>query len=186
MSTSTDKKPFSTYKMTSYKMTEQLEKEINRLKEELKEPVNRLELDKWIKEGELHEEHEEVQLFLKNRMNVLLSQEQIVRTGRNNINDGRKRITGRTFYSRPAKNNAKVGMKRHYKIPPREPRPPETITANIVIKPLDPTMFPTFADHTAQMLNDLDTAGLLNTVIGLNINCRIRRYQTTEYRLNPD
>ncbi|GBB96208.1 hypothetical protein RclHR1_02700010 [Rhizophagus clarus] len=64
--------------MTSYKMTEQLEKEINRLKEELKEPVNRLELDKWIKEGELHEEHEEVQLFLKNRMNVLLSQEQIV------------------------------------------------------------------------------------------------------------
>ncbi|UZO04345.1 uncharacterized protein OCT59_024732 [Rhizophagus irregularis] len=68
------------------------------------------------------------------------------------------------------------------KLPPRELQPPEVMTANIVINPLNPTVFPTLSEYTVQMLNDLNMAGLLNRVIGLSVNCKIRRFPIGENR----
>ena len=70
-------------------------------------------------------------------------------------------------------------------LPLRVPQPDE---GNIMIKQLDPIMFPTLSRCTAQMLNDLNTTGLLNRVIGLNVNCNIRKYQSIQrgaIRLDP-
>jgi hypothetical protein len=66
MSTSTDKKmaAYSTYKMTTYKMSKELEEKVKKLEEKLKASVNQTELAKWIEAGEPYEEHEEVLLFL--------------------------------------------------------------------------------------------------------------------------
>jgi hypothetical protein len=74
-------------------------------------------------------------------------------------------------------------------LPPRVPQPDEGTTANIMIKQLDPIMFPILSRYTAQMLNALNTTGLLNRVIGLNVNCNnIRKYQSIQrgaIRLDP-
>ena len=67
----------------------------------------------------------------------------------------------------------------------KEPLPPEVKTINIVVKLLDPTMFPIQAKNTKKMLNDLRTLGLLNDVIGLNIKGTVRKYNREEKKLYP-
>jgi hypothetical protein len=91
----------------------------------------------------------------------------------------------RLFTEVPGRPIRRPGRNAIIELPPREPRPPEVMTANIVINPLDPTMFPTLSGCTVRMSNDLNTAGILNRVIGLNVNCRIRRFQIGENRLHP-
>ncbi|CAG8616789.1 8570_t:CDS:2 [Rhizophagus irregularis] len=149
---STDK--MFTDKMSTYKMTTH--------NEELIASVNQTELAKWIEAGELYEEHEE----------VLLNQNERTYSGsvgarRNHVDNDGNHIAGETFYG---------------KLPPRELQPPEVMTANIVINPLNPTVFPTLSEYTVQMLNDLNMAGLLNRVIGLSVNCKIRRFPIGENR----
>jgi len=72
------------------------------------------------------------------------------------------------------------GKESLYLLKQKEPLPPDVKTINIVVKLLDPVMFPIQAKNTKKMLNDLRTSGLLNDVIGLNIKGTVRKYNREE------
>ncbi|RGB39621.1 hypothetical protein C1646_754256 [Rhizophagus diaphanus] len=63
---------------------------------------------------------------------------------------------------------------------PAKPQAPLVRKVNIVIKNLDPNLFPTLAMYTNQMLENLQRDGILNDVIGLDIIARIREFKSNK------
>ncbi|RHZ82685.1 hypothetical protein Glove_105g5 [Diversispora epigaea] len=78
----------------------------------------------------------------------------------------------------------KWGKKNIIVHPPKEPQPPEVSSVNIVIKSLDPTIFPVQSSNTERMLSNLRISGLLEDVVGRNVKGRVRKYKG-ETKLRP-
>lgn len=67
----------------------------------------------------------------------------------------------------------------------KEPKPPSVTKVNIVIKSLDPTKFPIQQRYLKKMLNDLNNTGILNNVIGINVEGKIREFNKGQTKLRP-
>ncbi|GES85137.1 hypothetical protein GLOIN_2v1488768 [Rhizophagus clarus] len=125
------------------------EDELKKISESLKSSVNWTEYNKWLKEGQPFEEHEEIELFI-NRGNSSSQRQISIGTERCSIGRCREQENGgNTHYPKP---KLSLGM-----------------TVNIVVMFLDPMRFPVQSRYTIQMLKDLNHAGILNDVVGLYI-----------------
>ncbi|CAJ0893137.1 2371_t:CDS:2 [Entrophospora sp. SA101] len=155
-------------------MSEVLEEKLKKLIEESRASINWTEVNKWIAEGEPYEEHEEILMFMN----------------QNGVADSRSDeeeniLMEKLFTEIPGRLIKRPGQRAILELPPKEPQPPEVRNVNIVIKLLDPTMFPIQSRNTEQMLNNLSNSGLLNNVIGLNVRGRVRKYGAGMTKLRP-
>ncbi|CAJ0640687.1 1831_t:CDS:2 [Entrophospora sp. SA101] len=140
-------------------MSEVLEDKLKKLIEESRASINWTEVNKWIAVGEPYEEHEEILMFMN----------------QNGVADSRSDeeeniLMEKLFTEIPGRLIKRPGQRAILELP----QPPEVRNINIVIKLLDPSMFPIQSRNTEQMLNNLSNSNLLDNVIGLNVRGRVR------------
>ncbi|RIA88312.1 hypothetical protein C1645_739508 [Glomus cerebriforme] len=152
------------------------EDELKKISESYKSSVNWTKYNKWLKEGQPFEEHEEIELFTNGS-----SQRQVSAESENKQLESDPTIVMERPIIRP-------GRKAILQLPLQNPKPKLSLvmTVNIVVKFLDPTRFPVLSRYTTQMLEDLNDAGLLNDVVGLYFKGRIREFRNGEIHLKPN
>ncbi|EXX58247.1 hypothetical protein RirG_199790 [Rhizophagus irregularis DAOM 197198w] len=165
-------------------MSKVSEEKLKELRESIRSTIDWGAYSKWIAEGEPYEEHEEVLLFLnqkKHESEIAYSKpdDDITLTEEEDI------IMEELLTEVPERPIKRPGKRAIISLQPREPKPPPVTMVNIVVKSLDPTKFPIQQRYITKTLNDLNNAGILNNVIGLNVKGKIREFNKEKTKLHP-
>ncbi|RGB35947.1 hypothetical protein C1646_758720 [Rhizophagus diaphanus] len=165
-------------------MSKVSEEKLKELRESIRSTIDWGAYSKWIAEGEPYEEHDEVLLFLnqkkhENEITYSKPDDDITLTEEEDI------IMEELLTEVPERPIKRPGKRAIISLQPREPKPPLVTMVNIVVKSLDPTKFPIQQRYITKTLNDLNKAGILNNVIGLNVKGKIREFNKEKTKLHP-